>query len=213
MRSSSRAARLVVQASIGAAMLLAGCASTRLDAQWSDPQHAPGSLRGARVMVACEAYDQVIKRICLDQMAAAVSARGGTPVSAPDTTNQAPGRPLGAEQYLPAARSAGAKAVITHYVTQSDVSVSGPSSISFGIGGFGFGGGGTSVGTGVGVTTPVGGGRTNVGYAINSSVTDTGSGRLIQSAKASAPPSTDLTAQLTELTHLVFGAVDSAKLF
>ena len=143
--------RLAVTASLAAAALLAGCASTRLDAQWSDPQVAPGSLRGARVMVACEAYDQVIKRICQDQMAAAVSARGGTPVPAPDTTNEAPGRPLGVEQYLPAARKAGAKVVMTHYVTQSDVSVSGPSSVSFGIGGFGFGGGGGGVSTGVGI--------------------------------------------------------------
>ena len=138
-------------ASAAVAVLLAGCASTRLDAQWSDPQLAPGSLRGARVMVACEAYDLVIRRICQDQMAAEVTARGGTPVAAPNTTNEAPGRPLGAEQYLPAARNAGAKAVMTHYVTQADVSVSPPSSVSFGIGGFGFGGGGGAVSTGVGV--------------------------------------------------------------
>jgi hypothetical protein len=205
--------RLLVQSSAVLAVLLAGCASTRLDAQWSDPQAAPGSLRGARVMVACEAYDLVIKRICQDQMAAAVTARGGTPVVAPDTTNQAPGRPLGAEQYLPAARGAGAKAVLTHYVTQADVSVSGPSSVSFGIGGFGFGGGGGGVSTGVGVTTPVGGGHTNVGYALNSNVTETSSGRLLLTAKASAPPSSDATAQLSELTRVVFGAVDGAKLF
>jgi hypothetical protein len=205
--------RLLVQASVAAAVLLAGCASTRLDAQWSDPQLAPGSLRGARVMVACEAYDLVIKRICQDQMSAEVTARGGTPVAAPNTTNEAPGRPLGAEQYLPAARNAGAKAVLTHYVTQADVSVSSPSSISFGIGGFGFGGGGGGVSTGVGVSAPVGGGRTTVGYAISSNVTETSSGRLLVTAKASSPPSADVNTQLGELTKVVFGAVDSAKLF
>jgi hypothetical protein len=205
--------RLLVQASVAAAALLAGCASTRLDAQWSDPQLAPGSLRGARVMVACEAYDLVIKRICQDQMSVEVTARGGTPVAAPNTTNEAPGRPLGAEQYLPAARNAGAKAVLTHYVTQADVSVSSPSSISFGIGGFGFGGGGGGVSTGVGVSAPVGGGRTTVGYAISSNVTETSSGRLLVTAKASSPPSADVNTQLGELTKVVFGAVDSAKLF
>jgi len=206
-------ARLAVMAmSVAAAAMLAGCASARLDAQWSDPQAAAGSLRGARVMVACEAYDQVIKRICQDRMAAEVSARGGQPVLAPDTANQAPGRPLGAEQYLPAARSAGARAVITQYVTQADVSVNPPPSISIGIGGFSFGGGG-GVSTGVGVSAPAGSSRTDVGYAINSSVIDTASGRLVQSAKASAPPSADVTAQLTELSKLVFGAIDSAKLF
>ena len=208
-----RPSRLLVHASAAVAVLLAGCASTRLDAQWSDPQLAPGSLRGARVMVACEAYDLVIRRICQDQMAAEVTARGGTPVAAPNTTNEAPGRPLGAEQYLPAARNAGVKAVLTHYVTQADVSVSPPSSVSFGIGGFGFGGGGGAVSTGVGVTAPVGGGRTSVGYAVSSNVTETSSGRLLLSAKASAPPSADVNAQLSELTKVVFGAADNAKLF
>jgi hypothetical protein len=203
----------VVRVGAALALLLAGCASTRLDAQWSDSQLAPGSLRGARVMVACEAYDTVIKHICQDQMAAEVKARGGTPVEAPNTTNEAPGRPLGVEQYLPAARNAGAKAVLTHYVTQADVSVSGPSSVSFGIGGFGFGGGGGGVSTGVGVSAPVGGGRTSVGYAMSSNVTDASSGRLLASAKASSPPSADVTTQLNELTKLVFGAVDTAKLF
>jgi len=200
-------------AAAAVATLFAGCASTRLDAQWTDPQLTPGTLRGARVMVACEAHDMVIKRICQDQMAAEVSARGGTPVTAPDTTNQAPGRPLGDEQYLPAARSAGAKAVLTHYVTQSDVAVSPPSTVSFGIGGFGFGGGGGSVGTGVGVTAPVGGGRTSVGYAVTSNLRDTASGRVLLTAKASAPPSADVNTQLSELTKVVFGAADGAKLF
>lgn len=207
------APRLLVQASAAVAVLLAGCASTRLDAQWADPQLVPGSLRGARVMVACEAYDLVIKQICQDQLIAAVKARGGTPVVAPNTTNEAPGRPLGAEQYMPAARNAGAKAMMTHYVTQADVSVSAPSSISFGIGGFGFGGGGGGISTGVGVSAPVGGGRTSVGYAISSNVTETSNGRLLLTAKASSPPSGDVNAQLSELTKLVFGAVDNAKLF
>jgi hypothetical protein len=146
-------------------------------------------------------------------MAAEVKARGGTPVAAPETTNEAPGRPLGVDQYLPAARNAGAKAVLTHYVTQADVSVSGPSSVSFGIGGFGYGGGGGGVSTGVGVSAPVGGGRTTVGYAMNSNLTDTGSGRLLLTAKASSPPSSDVTTQISELTKIVFGATDSAKLF
>ena len=52
-------------------------------------------MNGARVMVACEAHDLVIKRICQDQMTAEVTARGGMPVVAPDTSNEAPGRPLG----------------------------------------------------------------------------------------------------------------------
>jgi len=197
-----------------AASLAAGCASTRLDAQWVDPQASPGSLHGARVMVACEAPDMVIRRICQDRMASEITARGGTPVSAPDIPNEAPpGQPPAAEQYLPAARSANAKAVLTHYVTEADVSVNPPPAVSFGIGGFGFGGGGGAVGTGVGVTTPVGGARTNVGYAVTSNLVDTSTGKVLLMAKASAPPSGDLNAQLNELTKVVFSAADNAKLF
>jgi len=202
-----------VPAAIAVAMLLAACASTRLDAQWSDPQLAPNSLRGARIMIACEAYDMVIKRICQDQMASEVVARGGTPLIAPDTTNAAPGRPLGSEQYLGAARSAGAKAVLTHYVTAADVSVDPGPSISIGIGGFGIGGGGGGVGGGVGVSAPIGGARTNVGYAISSSATDATSGRVVWTAKASASASPDVSGQLSELTKAVFEAADKAQLF
>jgi hypothetical protein len=203
----------LVPAAALAATLAAGCASTRLDAQWADPQAAPGSLHGARVMVACEAPDMVIRRICEDRMASEITARGGTPVSAPDTPNEAPGQPLGAEQYLPAARSANAKAVLTHYVTEADVSVNPPPAVSFGIGGFGFGSGGGGVSTGVGVSTPVGGARTNVGYAVTSRLLDTSSGHVLLMAKASAPPSGDVNAQLNELTKVVFSAADNAKLF
>ena len=196
-----------------ATTLAVGCASTRLDAQWADPEAAPGSLHGARVMVACEAPDMVIRRICQDRMASEITARGGTPVSAPDTPNEAPGHPLGPEQYLPAARSANAKAVLTHYVTEAGVSVNAPPAVSFGIGGFSYGGGGGGVGTGVGVTTPVGGAHTNVGYAVTSNLLDTSSGRVLWMAKASAPPSGDVNGQLNELTKVVFSAADNAKLF
>lgn len=189
--------------------LLTGCASTRLDAQWSDPQLAANTLRGARVMVACEAYDLVVKRICQDQLAAEVTARGATPVIAPDTTNPAPGRPLGDEQYLVAARSASARAVWTHYVAPA--AASGGSGVSVGLGAFGIGGG--SVRGGVGVSVPVGGGQSSFGYSVNSRVTDARSGRLLWTAKASAPPSNDLHMQLNELTKVVFGAADKAQLF
>jgi hypothetical protein len=193
----------------GAGILaLAGCASTHLDAQWSDPQ-AANSLHGARVMVACEAYDLVIKQICQDQLAAELVARGATPVIAPDTRNPAPGRPLGAEQYLAAARSAGAKAVLTSYIAPSSASA-GPG-LMLGIGSFSVGSGG--FGAGVGVSAPIGDGQTRTGYSANSRVTDATSGRLLWTARATSPPSNDLQAQLAELTKAVFGAADKAQLF
>jgi len=194
----------------GAAItLLSACASTQLDAQWSDPQLAPGSLRGARVLIACEAYEAVIKRICQDQLAAEVVARGATPVMAPATTNPAPGRPLGDEQYLAAARNAGARAVLTSYITPAATNVS--PGFSIGLGAFGIGGGNFS--TGVGVSAPIGGGQVTTGYSANSRITDATSGKLLWTAKATAPASNDLNGQLVELTRMVFSAADKARLF
>lgn len=196
-------------------VLCAGCASTtRLDAQWSDPQLAPNSLRGARVLVACEAHDLVLKQICQDQLAAEVVARGGTPVAAPDVAVAGPGRAAGNEAYVDAARSARAAGIITHAVTVADVASSGGGSgVSIGIGGFGIGGGNVRGGVGVGVSVPVGGSPPpNNGYAISSRVSDA-AGRLLFTAKASASPSADVHAQLAELTKAVFAGADKVPLF
>ncbi|MBC7973936.1 MAG: hypothetical protein H7138_03050, partial [Myxococcales bacterium] len=69
-----------------AALAVAGCASgPQLDAQWSDPQLGSSYLRGARVLVACDAAELVVRQICQDQLAGEVVARGATPVFlAPD---------------------------------------------------------------------------------------------------------------------------------
>lgn len=188
------------------AALLAGCASSpQLDAQWSDPQRPPNLLRGARVMVACEAPDLALKRICQDQLTSEVVARGGTPVPAPDAGGPAPS----SEPHLAAARSAGARAIWTNAVT---VAAAGSSpGLSIGLGAFGLGGG--SVRGGVGVSAPIGGGQVNYGFAMNGRVTDARSGRVVWTAKASASPSNDAGAQLGELTRSVFGAADKAQLF
>ena len=200
----------LVQAAAAVAAMLAGCASTRLDAQWFDPQLAPNSLRGARIMVACEAYDLVLKRICQDQLVSAIVARGATPVIAPDTINPAPERPPVNEPYLSAARGAGAKAVLTHAIAVADVSAR--SGFSIGLGGFGIGGGGGGVSGGVGVSGPIGG-QTNIGYAISSQVTETTSGRVLWAARASSSPSADVSNQFAELTEALFAAADKAQLF
>ncbi len=206
---TSATLRLSPLAACVAMALLGGCASTQLDAQWSDPQMGANPLRGARVMVACEAYEMVVKRICQDQLSAEVVARGATPVMAPDTTNPAPGRPLGDDQYLAAARSAGARAVLTSYITPAATAVN--PGFTLGVGGFGFGSGG--FGGGVGVSAPIGGGGVSTGYASNTRLTDASSGRLMWTARATAPPSKDLNTQLSELTRAVFGAADKAQVF
>ncbi len=191
-----------------AASLLVACASTpRLDAQWADPSLGSSLLRGARVLVACDAFEVVIRQICQDQLASEVVARGATPVFL------APGFPVATDrsidaQLLPAAREAGAKAmmVMTVAVAVND----GSPGFSIGIGGFGFG---RHSGVGVGVEAPIGGGRVTSGYSANGRVTDVPSGRLVWTAKATAPPSSDINAQMSELSQAVLGAADKAGLF
>ena len=211
MDSSALAARRprAIGAGFAAAVaFLVGCASTpQLDAQWSDPALAPSFLRGARVLVACDAFEVVVRQICQDQLAAQVLARGATPVFL------APGFPVATDrsvdaQLLPAAREAGAKAMMVMTVAVAIQDVSQPFQI--GIGGFGFGSSGS---VGVGVSAPVGGGRVTSGYSANGRLTDVPTGRLVWTAKATAPPSSDINAQMSDLSKLVLGAADRAGLF
>lgn len=200
-------------AALAASMLiLAGCASTKLDAQWADPQFAGRSLRGAKMLIACEAAEVAVKRICQDHLAAQVTALGATPVMGPDLANSTPGRLMPGDHYLPAARAAGASAVLAAAVAP-DVSYVAPGpSIGFGIGGFG-GGWRSGVGAGVGVDVPVGAGQVRTAYAANSMLTDVASGRLMWTAKASTPASEDVNAQVAELAKAVVGAAQKAGLF
>ena len=190
------------------AVLVGACASTpQLDAQWSDASLGPNLLRGARVLVACDAAELVIRQICQDQLASEVVARGATPVFLAPDFAVATDRSID-PQLLTAARSAGAKAllVMTVAVAVNDVSPG----FTLGIGGFGFG---SHSAGGVGVSAPLGGGRVTSGYSANGRVTDVSSGRLVWTAKATAPPSSDINAQMGELSKAVLGAADKAGLF
>ncbi|HEX4233753.1 MAG TPA: hypothetical protein VH041_05560 [Caldimonas sp.] len=195
-------------AAVIAVVAVAGCATgPQLDAQWSDPSLGPGLLRGARVLVACDAAELVVRQICQDQLANEVVARGATPVFVPPETPIATDRSIDA-QLLSAARQNNAKAMVimTVAVAVQDVSPG----FTIGIGGFGYGSSGSA---GVGVSAPVGGGRVTAGYSANGRVTDVTSGRLAWTAKATSPPSGDLNAQMTELSRTVLAAADKAGLF
>jgi hypothetical protein len=193
-----------------AAALLGACASTpQLDAQWTDPQLGAQSafLHGAKVLVACDAYDAVLRQICQDQVASEVVARGGTPVFAAPDTPLATDRAVDG-QLLPAARGAGAKALLVVTIAPAVTDVS--PGFSIGIGGFGFG---RHSAVGVGVEAPIGGGRVTTGYSANGRVTDVASGRLVWAARAATSPSPDVNAQIGELSRTVFGAADKSGLF
>lgn len=205
--TTNRPATLLATAACAA--LLAGCATTQVDAQWRNVDLPPSYLLGASVLVTCETGEQVVKRICEDQLGADLRARGvRVLVAAPGALPS--GVPVGATdvQYLPLARENGAKAVFSVSVGPAAQTVSQGVSLGIGLGGFGRG-----VGGGVGVSAPIGGGQFSQGYAASGRVTDVASGRLMWTARASSPPSSDVNQQFTELSKSVLDAAASAGLF
>jgi hypothetical protein len=208
--NASHPRRLALFAALAAGLGMAGCASTQLDAQWSDPQLAVASLRGAKVLVACEAAEAVVKRICQDRLADEVIAHGGNPVLAAQTTLEPqPLRSPNDEPYLSAARAAGARAVLATTVAPTSASIS--PGFTVGLGGFGVGSGG--LGGGIGVSAPIGGGQVSSGYSASARITSAETGRLLWTAKASSPPSGDVNGQLAELARTVMTAAGKAGLF
>lgn len=197
-------------ASLALAGLLAGCASTTLDAQWADSQQPLPSFSGKRVLVVCEAYEAVVQQVCEDRLEAELSARGAAPVRRdaglqPDR----PGDPYGEGQLLDAARAASADAVFVSSIVVGSRERS--PGFTIGIGGFGIGGG--RVGGGVGVSAPVGGGGEERGYVANGKLSDAASGRLVWTARASAKPSKDINAQMAALNQALVAAAQKSGLF
>lgn len=193
--------------------LLAGCAGSRINAQWSDPQFAGQPPRGAKVLVACQAADPTLRRICADRMAAKLSALGAVPVLAPDNGDVGEATAPTEVALLQTARSAGAVALLRTQISPEVVAVTPGPSIGIGIGGFG-GSYRSGGGVGFGVSAPLGGaGPAETGYATTASLTDVASGRMMWSARASAPPSSDVAQQLSTLATLLLDAARQAGLF
>ena len=192
-----------------AGLLLAGCASTAVDAQWRSTELPAGYLRGATVIVSCETGEVVVKRICEDQVVADLSARGVRALlPSPGDAAPAPSGGSVDVQLLPAARRSGARAVFSVGIGLASQSVS--PGVTIGIGGFGFG---RHSAGGIGVSAPIGGGQVNSGYALSGRITDVASSRLMWTARASAPPSSDLNAQLGDLAKSLVDAAAGAGLF
>jgi hypothetical protein len=188
--------------------MLAGCASNPLEAQWSDPRLTAGApLRGARVLVVCEAQDEVVRRVCQDQVGAQLTTVGIVAVPAPDVggATSAPGGPA---PYVAAGRTANAKAVlVTSIAPGTSVARSG-FTIGLGVGGFGGG-----VGGGVGVSAPIGGTRLATSYAANASLTDVATGRLMWTARASEPASEVVSGQIAGLAKKVVQGAGQSGLY
>lgn len=204
------ATAVVRSAILGAGIFLAGCASTpQLDAQWTAPELGSHSalLRGAKVVVACDAFDVAIRQVCQQQLAAEVAARGATPVLAPAETPLRADRSIDS-QLLPMANGANARAVLV--VTLVPATTDTSSGFSLGIGGFGFG---RNSAVGGGVALPVGAGRIETGFSANGRITDAQTGKLVWTASAAAAPSSDLAAQFAALSRAILDSAGKAGLF
>jgi len=91
-----------------AGLLLTGCASTQMGAQYVDPQTPPQILHGAVVLVVCEGPEPALQLICESQAVGQLTRLGAKPLTDPKLVSLMSGRELTTEYYLPAARAAGA---------------------------------------------------------------------------------------------------------
>ena len=200
-----------IAALLGSA-LLAGCATTQVNVQWTEPEFKGRSLRGEKVLVVCDAPDIATQRVCQEQLAAQLRSAGAVPVISANAGLTA-GPPPTNDATLVAARGAGAKAIFGATVGVDVTVVSPGPSVGIGIGGFGGSGGGTVVGSSVGIGFPIGGGQATSGYAASMVLTDTATVKLMWSSKVTTPASSNVTAQMGELARVGVEAARGAGFF
>jgi hypothetical protein len=194
-------------------LLLAGCASTQLGAQYVDPQTPRQALRGAAVLVVCEAPEAATRLICESETSAELSRLGARPLTDPRLDGLMTGREPAPEQYLPAAKAAGAAAVFATSLRADHWWPSPASAVSVGIGAWGGSGGFSGGSAGVGVSVPVGGTQAAPRLAASSMLVDVASGRVVWSASATSTRSGDASGQIGELVRTLTAAVREAGLF
>lgn len=201
------------------AAVAAGCAAPgpRLGTQWSDPQFAARSLAGAPVLVFCDAPDTALRMHCEADAASQLLALGARPLTDASLASPTPGREPPAGAFLGAAREAGARAVFTATLAPDFSQASTAPTFSFGIGGFGGSGGyrgGSGVGGGIGVTLPAGGAvPATTGVAAIGSLIDAASGRVVWTARATAPSAADPAASVGDALRLLGGSLAQAGVF
>jgi hypothetical protein len=204
-----------LSAAVCTALLLSACASTKMDAQWSNPEFAKASLRGQTILVACQARDFTIQAVCEDQAATQLESRGAKAVRFAVVS---PGAPPANEAIEAAAKRTGARAIYRSSLSTFAPAVSSGPTIGIGVGGYGgsggWGGGGyRGGGVGGGITLPIGGGAVSEAWAADTALVDVASGVLIWSGRATTPTGSDVTAQLTELSRVTVEALASNGAF
>jgi hypothetical protein len=199
-----------------ATTLLAGCATTQLGAQYVDPQFPRQSLRGAAVLVVCDAAEPAYRLLCEEKFSARLADLGARALTDPSLARQVPPNEEVPQAYLSAAQTAGARAVLNVKLAPDYAQPNPLSSFSIGIGGWsGSGGyyhGGSGVGGGVGVSVPVGAAGATTGLAALATLADVPGGRVIWTAKATTPAA-DAAAQLDSLAKVLGEAVKQQGIF
>jgi hypothetical protein len=198
---------------LAAGVLLGGCASTQMGAQYLDPQASKQALRGVAVLVVCEAPEPAIRLICEGEVTAQLTQLGAKPLTDPKLVGLTSGREPTPDQYLLAAKAAGAQALFSVTLAPDFWRPSPMSAVSLGVGAWGGSGGFSGGSAGVGVSMPVGGSGSASGFAANGSLLDVGSGRVLWSASATASPRGDASAQVGEVVRALTGAVRDTGLF
>ena len=198
-------------------LLAAGCATTRMAAEWSNKEYAGRSLRGERVLVLCQAPDPTVQRLCEDELANGLNSRGVTAVRlASDVPSaDAPTGPEPPSAYADAAKAAGAVAVLSMTVQPDSTVVNPGPTIGIGVGGGSFSGGGwgrggSFGGVGTSVGFPVGAGTVQQGFAASTNLVDAANGQIVWSGRAVAPPSDAFIRQLIDLNRVTFDAMQRA---
>jgi hypothetical protein len=195
------------------AATLAGCATTRMTAEWKDPAYAGASLKGKRVLVACRAPDDAMRRLCEDQWANQLGAQGIVVVRSYTVAGFTPGGTDNPDEMRAAGRRSDTAVVATVSLQPSDVTLVNPGpQVGVGMGGGsggGYRGGGFGFG-GVGVSFPIGGATATQRLAASTSLVDVASGKLFWSGNATTPSSADQGGQVSALAQKTIESLRSA---
>jgi len=213
MLSSLRPAA-VIAATLCAAVL-AGCASTRLETQWRDPQYAGPSLAGNKVLVVCRVPDETLRRVCEDQWAMQFATRRVNAVRSYTLAGFPAGGAASPDQVQAAMQSTGALAVANTELGFNVVPVVRPAPVvGVGVGGGAWGGGGGFSTGGIGISVPIGGGVAQPAQSIaaTTGLMSARTNALIWSGTATSPASNNVAAQLSDLVATTVEAIGKSGL-
>jgi hypothetical protein len=196
-------------AMIATALLAAGCATTRIDAQWRDPQVAPLALQGRTVLVLCRGPDVTLERVCEDRLADDARAIGAAVVRAEAARDLPADGPARDEALAQAGRAAGAHAVLAMSVMRmAAVPAAGGPSVGVGIGG----GSGGRIGGSVGIALPIGGAAAPP-LGASATLSEVAGGRLLWSARLRSTARDSDAVQIAELSRAAADSLKAAALF